>query len=86
MRRIALGLRTRAEPPQAGRAVAGASLPGSIGDEVSFHLHGFDTIRIGTEIVHGARLPVGVSPSGEMDALIGGDLLFGGDFPCGRRV
>jgi len=50
---------------------------GASRDAVSFHMHAFDTVQIGTETAHGARLAVGPLPSGEMDALIGGDFLYG---------
>jgi len=50
---------------------------GASREQASFRLHRFDTIRIGTETAHGARLPVTRLPSGGEDALIGGDFLHG---------
>jgi predicted aspartyl protease len=46
-------------------------------EAVSFRLHIFDTIRIGTETAHGVALPVARLPGGEEDALIGGEFLRG---------
>ncbi len=50
---------------------------GASRDEASFRLQTFDTVQIGTEIAHAARLPVAPLPTGEMDALLGGDFLYG---------
>jgi hypothetical protein len=50
---------------------------GASREEVSFRLHRFDTIRIGTETAHGVGLPVARLPGGEEDALIGGGFLHG---------
>jgi predicted aspartyl protease len=52
-------------------------LRGASREQLSFRLHRFDTIRIGTDTAHDARLPVARLPGGEMDALIGGDFLRG---------
>jgi predicted aspartyl protease len=50
---------------------------GASREEISFRLHRFDTVRIGTQIAHDVSLPVAPLPGGEEDALIGGDFLHG---------
>jgi predicted aspartyl protease len=54
-----------------------STMRGASREEVSFRLHRFETIRIGTETARGVALPVARLPGGEEDALIGGDFLHG---------
>lgn len=53
---------------------------GASREETSSRLHRFDTIRIGTDVAHGVRLPVARLPNAHEDALIGEDFL------SGRRI
>jgi predicted aspartyl protease len=50
---------------------------GASREQASFHLHRFETLRIGTQTAHEVRLPVARLPGGGEDALIGGDFLHG---------
>lgn len=53
------------------------TMRGASREQASSHLHRFDTVQIGTDIKHDVRLPVAELPSGQADALIGGDFLRG---------
>jgi predicted aspartyl protease len=57
-----------------------AMLQGASRGQASFHMHHFDTLRIGNDTAHGVPLPVANLPGAEADALIGGDFL------SGRRI
>jgi len=57
-----------------------ATLQGASRGQVSFRMHRFETLRIGTDTAHGVPLPVANLPGAEADALIGGDFL------SGRRI
>jgi predicted aspartyl protease len=53
------------------------SMRGASREELSFRLHRFNTIQIGTDTAHDVPLPVAALPNGQQDALIGGDFLHG---------
>jgi len=53
------------------------TMRGASREQASSRLHRFDTVQIGTQIAHGVLLPVAELPSGQEDALIGGDFLRG---------
>lgn len=50
---------------------------GASREDARSRLHRFDTLRIGTDVAHGVRLPVARLPNAQEDALIGEDFLRG---------
>lgn len=50
---------------------------GASREQVSFRLHRFETVGIGTQVSHDVPLPVVPLPNAQEDALIGGDFLHG---------